>query len=388
MKIVHYLLDLDSKHGGPQRSTRDLCVVLARTGHEVTLLTSRVADGPREWLEPVPGLPRIVELPWPGRLGQWYSGPQLREAERALRGADVVHFHGVWTPSNAQIGAVANRLGVRSVISLHGMLDDHCFEQKALKKRLYLWAGASRWLRGAAAVHCSAAEELRQSQRFFDPARGRVVPNILDLEPYRTLPGPELAHRRWPDLADASRPTLVFLGRLHPIKGLPALVDAGAELRRRGLNPRILLIGPDDTGHLDELQARARSRGVEQQLMPLGMITGELKLSLLQAACCFVLPSHHENFGLAIFEALLCGRPIVTTRGVKVYPELERSGAAVLVDAPARGDAVADAIVPLLNDRARADQMGVIGRRWAIDFLNPNRVLAQYEAMYRGDAAP
>ena len=113
----------------------------------------------------------------------------------------------------------------------------------------------------------------------------------------------------------------------------------------------------------------------------LGFVSGREKVSLYQAADLFVLPTHQENWGFVLLESLACSTPVVTTRGVDIWPELEASGGAVIVE-PTAG-AVAGAVTELLGDRKRRRVMERRGRRWVLENLDVARVVGQYEQLYQ-----
>ncbi len=110
-------------------------------------------------------------------------------------------------------------------------------------------------------------------------------------------------------------------------------------------------------------------------------MSGHEKLSLYQASDVFVLPTYQENWGFVLIESLACGTPLVTTRGVDIWSELESSGGAVIVDA--EPGALATTIRSLLEDDGRRQEMGSRGRSWVLRTLHTDRVIDRYEALYR-----
>jgi glycosyltransferase involved in cell wall biosynthesis len=114
------------------------------------------------------------------------------------------------------------------------------------------------------------------------------------------------------------------------------------------------------------------------------MVTGTDKISLFCAASIFALPTSQENFGFVILEAMSAGVPVVTTKGVDTWPELEASGGALICDSsPA---ALADCLRSLLRDAPKRAAMGTAARAWALNRLDPAAVIARYEEVYAGKA--
>lgn len=372
LRILHFLDDCRLEAGGVTRAVLDLCTHLAARGHGVTLATQEDKDVPASWRAQAPGVPRAVRLQRPSRSG----------VEALVQGADVVHLHAMWTPGNIPFASEARRRRVPYVFSPHGMLDDWSMGQRRLKKRVFLALVGRRMLEGAACVHCTAQAELEQARKWFPRGRGRAVPLILDLAPYVSPPGPERAQARFPRLK-CGRPTILFLSRLHPKKGLETLVRVGAALRDQALDASILIAGTGEAEYEARVRALAAELRLEDRVEFLGMVTGEDKVSLYQAADVFMLPTSQENFGFVFFESLAAGTPVVTTRGVDTWAELEASGGAVITDGSV--GVMAAAAADLLRDAEKRRSMGARGRAWALETLEPGRTIGLYEAMYRGE---
>lgn len=381
MRIVHYLSSVRLAEGGVTRAVLDMCSVLASRGHEVVLLSIFDDDVPAEWRapDPAPNTPRSVKLPAPtGRL-QRLSSEALALAEQTLVGADAAHIHSMWTPSNAQIAAVARKQHVPYVLSSHGMLDDWSMARRLWKKRLYLALSGNAMLRGASFIHLTADAELDQSSRWFPKAKGRVIPLVFDLELFRELPGAAPAHAKFPP-SDTDEPKVLFLSRLYEGKGLEHVVDACAILARRAAPFRLLIAGSGDDGFVRALNEHIDRAGIRAHTHLLGPVYNRDKVSLYQACDVLVLPSIHENFGFVPPEALASRLPVVVSKGFHTWPELERSGAAIVADLSP--EPIADAIQTLLADPARRGAMGDSGRRFVFDWLDMGGVARRYETMY------
>ncbi|HRQ73185.1 MAG TPA: glycosyltransferase [Phycisphaerales bacterium] len=384
MRIVHAELTMRLADGGVVVAVMDLCREFAARGHDVTLLACDDTDVPDAWRAGAPESPRLLKLDPPALPLGLFSPRQLRAARDAIAGADVLHLHGAWTPSNVQFAALARHTGVPYVVSIHGMLDDWCMAQKHLKKTLHLALAGRRTLERAGAVHCTAAAELEQSRERFPRARAAVIPLFLDLDPFRDPPGPEDARAAFEALRNEGA-HILFLSRLHPKKGLELLIDAADLLRARGRDCTLIVAGSGDPAYERSLLERVRGLGLDDRVCFVGFVGGRAKISLLQACDLFVLPSSQENFGYVLFEAMAAGTPVIASRLIDTWPELLESGGADVVDRDPR--AIADAIAGLLDDPARRAAMGRAGREWVTRNLNPDAVVARFESLYAELAA-
>lgn len=383
VKIAQYMSAFRLADGGVVRAVLDITTVLAARGHELTVLTWDASDIPDAW-RAGDGPVRVVPLPRPRGPVGLLPGAGREVAAAALADADVLHLHTPWDPVNRQMAALARRLGLPYVLTVHGMLDDWCMAQRGPKKRLYLALGGRRLLDHAAAVHCTAEAERDQARKWFRNDRIAVVPCVCDLEPFRDLPGPGPAREAFPPAA-TDRPVLLFLSRLHEKKGVPVLLDAAARLRERGRDVQLLLAGTGEDAYVRRLREQTARLQLDDRVHFLGLVVGTEKVSLFQRADLFLLPTSQENFGFVLIEALAAGTPAVTTRGVDIWAELERSGGACVVDQSP--DAFADAVEVLLDDPARRERMGRAGRDWVLRTFDPDVVAAGYERMYEQAAA-
>jgi glycosyltransferase involved in cell wall biosynthesis len=357
----------------------DMCTVLAARGHRVTVLSHDTSDAPEAWLAGGAGQPAVTRIARPSRPGGFYSGRQLSAIARQLEDANVAHLHAVWVPSNAQIARLAQGRGVPFIVSVHGVLDGWSMAQRTMKKRLFLLLFGNHMLRHAALIHTTAEEEKRQAARWIDDSRARVVPYICDLEPFEDLPGPDLARQRF-EIDEDGGPTVLFLSRVHYKKSPEILIRAAALLRDRGSPCRLLFAGTGNTAYMAKLRSLADDLDLGDSCRFLGMVTGAAKLSLYQAADVFALPTSQENFGLVYTESLACETPVVATKGTDIWRDLERSGGALIADPSP--EAFADAIAELAADQNRRAEMGRRGRAFVFDWLNPDDVAAEFEALY------
>lgn len=383
LRCAHYLSQVRLSAGGVVRAVLDLCATLAARGHDVTLLTYDPADVPAGWAAGEANSPRITTLKPPGRFTKLLPSAAMVRAREALADRQVLHLHGTWEPTNLQFARLARRIKLPYVVTVHGMLDDWCMAQGGAKKRAYLALAGRRFFESAAAVQCTAKAELEQASKHFGTSRGVVLPYLVDLSPFETLPGPGVAQAAYP-VVRTDLPKVLFLSRLHPKKGIEVLFEAAVLLRDRGKQIRVLVAGSGDAAYEAGLREVVRRLGMEETVKFLGLVTGVAKTSLFEAADVFVLPTSQENFGLVLPESMACRTPVITTRGVDIWQEVQSAGGVIVDATPA---AVAAAIEQVLADPNRRREIGERGRRWVFDTLGPDQLIARYESLYRDAAA-
>jgi glycosyltransferase involved in cell wall biosynthesis len=380
MNILHYLPSFRLTRGGPVRAVLDLADGFARRGHRVTLLTCERGDAPASWTGQDTSLPRIVEIGGEGIANGPIASVHRPVMRREVEACDLLHVHGVWNFSNVQMARLARRAGKPYVISLRGMLDDWSMEQKWLKKRVFHALIYKRLLEKAAAVHCTAQAELDQSRKWFPRGRGVVIANLLDLNPFRSPPGPEKAREAFPALRQG-RPNILFLSRLHYKKGVEVLIQAVRILRDTGFDCTLLLAGAGDPAYAERMRELVGELHLDDRVHFLGHVGGELKISLYQAADLFALPTSQENFGFVFPEALASGTPIITTKGVDIWGELASGGACSIVDRTP--EAFASEIRAILSDRDRFARMRAATKPFVFAEYDENRLLDAFEGLCR-----
>ncbi len=375
MRILHTIGDLVLEKGGVARAVLDLATHTADAGHEVLVASWNAPDAPPGWRGD--GSPRLISLQ-PPRMGRFTPADRIL-LQDAVRSCDVVHLHTPWEITNLGLASACRRLGKPYVLTMHGMLDDWCMAQKGWKKRLFLRLGGRHMLEHAAFVHTTAAAELEQSRPWCPRARCVVVPLVFDLDPYRSLPGPAMARDAFGIVPDV--PVVLFLSRAHPKKGIEILIDATRALRDRQVPVQVLIAGTGDASYIASIESSIREAGLSEVVRLVGMVRGELKTSLYEAADVFALPTSQENFGLVLPEAMACRTPCITTKGVDIWPELTASGGAVIVEPTP--EAFADAIEDLLRSPTELQEMGERARAWVFRELDPVLVRDRFSDLYR-----
>lgn len=362
MKLVQWIDAWDRTRGGPVSVADSIARLLRRGGHEVAIATLRDQEPTGADLDEL-GVRQLGCGPL-----QTITRRGRSELSRLLEGADCLHIHGIWEPSGLQAAQIAKRLRVRCIVSLHGMLDDWAMSQHAFRKQAFLALLARPMLRRVAAAHCASAGEMRQAS-----------PRVLGV-PLIQLPQPidfEGLPRANP--TDA-KPYVLMLGRLHPVKGAEIAIEAIAKVRQSGRAMRLLMAGTGDPGYVQSLQALSRRLGVDDAIDWLGQLDREARADAISRAMVVAAPTMQENFGVALFESLASGLPVVVSDSIDTRDELLESGGALVV--PRDSETFASSIARLFDDRILRGRLGRSGREWTLRWLAPDRLLDLYLSMY------
>lgn len=356
-----------TRYGGPIRSVHGLCRALARRGHEVHVFTTSV-DGPAD--SPVPlGVPVDREgvhvwyfrSPLARRL---YWSPGLGSALRAqVASFDVAHVHAVFLWPTLAACRAARAAGVPYVLAPRGMLAADLFRQRGwLRKRLWVALFDRANVERADAVHVtSEAEAVALRQLGHVPKDIEIAPNGIEPAPA----GGDIARRD---------DVVLYLGRLHPIKGLERLIEAVAEVQ----GCELWLAGNDEGKHRARLEQLVASRQLAGRVRFLGPVADAAKHELYRQAALFVLPSHSESFGIAALEAMAHGCPVIVTPGVGLSGPIRAADAGLVCPV----DTLPQALRELLADAARRRAFGERGLRLAAGY-SWDAVAGQVERLYQ-----
>jgi glycosyltransferase involved in cell wall biosynthesis len=328
MKILRSTHTVNPARGGPIESIKQSSAALLRRGHEVEIVSLDAPDDP--WVRDAP---TPVHALGPGR-GSYGYAPRFSSWINERRAEfDAVIVHGLWQYSSFGVWRALAGTSTPYFVFPHGMLDPwfkRTYPAKHFKKLLY-WPWAEyRVLRDAAAVLFTADEERRLARESFGLYRCReVVVNYGTAAPETLDQARENFFAAYPLLK--RKPFLLFLGRLHEKKGCDLLINAFIAARKS--NPdfalSLVMAGPcADEAYLHHLR-RLANEAVDSILFP-GMLTGDVKWGALSAADVFVLPSHQENFGIAVVEALACRTPVLISNKINIWREIEADGAGLV----------------------------------------------------------
>ena len=240
---------------------------------------------------------------------------------------DCVIVHGLWQYHGYAVMKTAQRKGVPYFVYPHGMLDPwfkRCNPLKHLKKAIYWQVAESKVMSHALGVIFTCEEEKRLAATTFRPYRCSPLVAPLGIHAPAGEAGAQVEafYNSFPGID--GKPFLLYLGRVHPKKGLDLLLDAALALGKP--LPNLVIAGPvDDSAYQQRLIGGVEKIKEQQpgwQCLWGGMLEGDLKWGAFRAASAFVLPSHQENFGIAVVEALSVGTPVLITEKVNIFREI------------------------------------------------------------------
>ena len=276
MKIFLAVTSLLPDYGGPAFSVSRLAAALADAGAEVALWASDQSAAQSSLLPSTSCVQRITG--------------SASEALDAFRDVEVLHDNGIWLLHNHLLATLAEKRGILRVVSTRGMLEPWALSHKPFKKRLAWRLYQERDLKRARCHITSGEVEARNLQRFELGVPIVTIPNGIDMPE-------ELTGKVTRELSrggDGQQNLALFLGRIYPIKGLPMLIEAWARVRPEGWLLRIA--GPDEAGHLRQVERAVSAAGLGRVVSFPGPIEPERKKAAFMDADLFILPSHSESF--------------------------------------------------------------------------------------------
>jgi glycosyltransferase involved in cell wall biosynthesis len=330
MKILRIIPSMNPKLGGPSQGIRNSIPALRDLGieNEVVCL-----DNPQEpYLQ---DSPFAIHALGASKTGWAYNKTLQFWLEQHLTEYDIVIIHGLWL-YHSYIGIkVFEKLKKRSnapqlFIMPHGMLDPwfqraESRKLKALRNEIYWALIEKKVVNSADGLLFTCEQELLLARETFKGYRPKKEQNIgygIQAPPVFTKEMQNAFYEKLPDLRN--QPFLLFLSRIHPKKGIDLLINAYLELENSHTNiPDLVIAGPINGEYADAMQNMAKS---SKKIHFTGMLQGEAKWGAFYGCEAFILPSHQENFGISVVEALACGKPALITDQVNIFTEIKEGG--------------------------------------------------------------
>ncbi len=326
MRILHVIPSLSPASGGPAEALRQLVCWYPELGVEAEIVCQDGPDSP--WLSAFAA--KTLALKGSGR--KYNRSSQLRAWLQAnVTRFDGVVAHAVWTYSSLAVSQTA-RGRIPYAIFPHGMLDPWFkkrYPLKHLKKCLY-WPVQYPVLRDAKRVLFTSSLERDLAPQSFWPHKwnGQVVPYGTNEPPADIEKQRQTFQALLPKLE--GRRFLLFLSRIHEKKGCDLLIEAFASVASQHKEIDLVIAGPDREGLQARLITLAGQLGIAHRIHWPGMLIGDVKWGTMRACEAMILPSHQENFGVVVAEALACGRPALISNQVNLWPQIEEDEAGLV----------------------------------------------------------
>lgn len=345
MRILHVIPYMHPKYGGPPQALKSMVDIAIHGGHDVKVYsTSAGYVGSGEWgrVDHQFYQKDIYHLFRPSFPCSWfYSKDLLRQLLTNTSKIDLMHLHVPFTAPFHMAAKFAIRRGVPFIATLHGLLDRWSMNQKSWKKWPYYYSFEKQHLSSANALHVTSSLEELDVRRL-----------CLDV-PIKNIPLSVIGSN---DLIkvykDISTISLLFVGRLHPVKSIPVILKAIKILSKSDVNIILNLAGSGSIAYERFIRDQIRSYQIEDKVIIHGHVGLEKKQSLYKECNIFLMPSLHENFGLAAAEAMASGLPVILSDQVGLAPDVKKWGGGIVIPAN-DANALAQAIVRLSRDLER-----------------------------------
>jgi glycosyltransferase involved in cell wall biosynthesis len=395
MKVLHVIPSVSERSGGPGQAIVPMCRTLQARGIELLIATTdadletrnlsyKTQNGNHAQptrnptIQDHKGIPTIF---FPAQWGQSfkYSRPLAAWLEERVRDFDLVHIHAVFNHCCIAAAKVCRDKKVPYIVRPLGTLNPWSMKQKSLRKQLFWRFAGKEMFKHAAAVHYTTNAEQKATEESLGLNHGVVVPLGVDTRLFTSEQDDEVFQRRFPSLTGF--PYLLVLSRLHPKKGLDILIDAFVPLVRQPKFSqwRLVLAGDGSPGYVDSLRKKVTAHGGDEVVMFPGWLQGRMKLSALQHSSLLVLPSHQENFGLCVVEALACGVPVLVSQHVNLASEIEAARAGWITHLERNG--LRGSLIEALSSKVERKLRGEAGKQLALKFDWP-RIGEQLTTVY------
>ena len=386
MRLLQVIPSLSEKHGGTRVASYHIFKELAKRGHEITIFTSDV-DFSQEWAKTLryhqieirffkASLEKVI---YNIHKQHYYITLDLmREVPRTIKYFDIIHLHGYRTFQNIILHYYAKKCNIPYILQAHGSIPR---KGKQGLKWFYDVLFGYRLLKNASKVIALNKVEAEQYKSMgISEEKIAIIPNGIDLSEYAELPPKGVFKKKFNIPED--KKIILYLGRIHKIKGIDFLVKAYAYLiKKMNCKDTVLVIAGPDDGYLKEVQELTNRLSVSKYVLFTGPLYGRNKLEAYVDSEFYVLPSRYETFPMTVLEAYACGKPVIGSK-VGGLRDLIVDGKTGLLINVGDVEQLAKAILFLLNNEGEIEKMGSIGRQYVKYNFSIEKVVEKLEKVY------
>lgn len=289
MKVIHFIAGIDKKEGGTAEYMRLLGSELKN--HIEIIVATGISSNPIE-------IKGVKIKFFKTSVLRWFT--MLKEFRIFLvnEKPDIVHINGIWSPQNWAFQKVAQELGIKVILSPHGMLEPWIMANNPWKKKLGLFLYQKKAIQKVDCLHATAQMEEVNIKALGFKKPIYIIPNGIDLSDVKEIK------------VNYGTRKMVFISRIHPKKGIELLLEAWRNSNTAGWTLEIA--GNGNENYIEKLIQSANDL---KNVSFVGAKYGEAKWDFLRSADVMILPTHSENFGIVVAEALAVGVPVITTQG-------------------------------------------------------------------------
>ncbi len=328
MKVLHIIPSYlpFEKYGGPIYSVHLLCKYLLKKGIDVQVFTTARNFKEEDIIDGV----KIRYFNYYGYEHYNFSPSFFINLFKEIKNFDLVHVTAVWNFPIFAGSYVSRKFKIPYIISPIGTLDPYVFKRKSyILKKIYYNLILKKDLEKASLIHYTTEYEKEKTEKYLKiKNKGIVIPRGIELKEFEY--SNDSIFERFHFLKN--KKYILFLGRINWKKGLDILIPAFYEISKIYKDIYLLIAGPDNEGYGEKIKKLIKNYGIEDKVIFTGPLYGKEKISAFKNAEIFVLPSYSENFGLAVLEAMACGKPCVISNKVGIYKDVEKYDAGIIVE--------------------------------------------------------
>ena len=323
MKIYNLIENLDDTYGGPAKSVPYLCKNLNDLDIDTEMLSIEYHEGE------VNSIVKKYNLKWKSFKFNFikktrYSTSLKKFLENNLRNKSdiILHTHNLWNYIPYLAYKMSMKHNIPLVVAIRGSLYTWSLEQSKLQKKIAWALFQKQVLQDASCIHVTEIKEMEAVRDLGITSPIAIVPNGINIDEFKNIKTKIVSKESLNLKVD--KKYILFMSRLHPKKGLEYLFNSWIKLAKKNKQWDLLIVGPVyDKKYIEKLKLTCSNSNLLDRVVFTGMLTGEDRINAFGASDLFVLPSHTENFGIAIAEAMAAKLPVIVTKGTP-WQEIEK----------------------------------------------------------------
>ncbi len=376
MNLLQVIPFFSPKFGGSFLSTCNLSMELTNRGHDVTILTTDF-EFDEQYAKNIENRHlKVVPVHCIANIASFLISPSLKNwLNYYIKDFDVIHLHNFRSYQNNLVHKYARQYGIPYVLQARGSVMP--FFEKINLKKIYDFAWGNKILRDASKVIALTQEEVNQYRKMgVIEDKITIIPNGINLYEYENLPEKGTFREKY-KIENAEK-LILYLGRIHEIKGLGLLIDSFSDLEKKHSDIKLAIVGPDD-GYLPILKKQIEYLGIGPKILFTGPLYGYDKINAYVDCDVYVLPSSYEAFPNTVLEAFACGSPVIVTDRCGIADVIDNKAGLVV---PYDKDYLRDAILHMLSEDKLRQNFSKNGKLLVGERFNWRIIVKQLELIY------